>query len=419
MSAPSRFRVAKDPAPHWRDLWSSPRRAISASRDQEPESGKYLFARGRQAIYFALKGLGVQPGEAVLVPSFICDSVTAPILAAGVRVVFYRVRRDCSFDWPDIERRIQPGVRALIAVHYFGFAAAIRQCRASCDRLGFLMIEDCAHLLDGEAEGGPLGSFGDAAIFSWRKSLPLEDGGELVMKTVRAPLDIRWKRESALQTLKCAWHAWERIAEPRPSSVSQASPRQDSADRSGLGGANPLDANLNSSSEESAEETFSVEQSGIPISRVSRRLLRNADLGKCAAQRRENYRYLEAKLSLLNGVTLLRPSLPDGACPMLFPVFFDNFPNAHLALRAKGIPAVTWGGVRPSILDLREFPEAAFLYDNLVLLPVHQSLTRQDLDVIAEAAAAVRRERDTAHGTGHVFEGARNSAAPEASKVHS
>ena len=46
----------------------------------------------------------------------------------------------------------------------------------------------------------------------------------------------------------------------------------------------------------------------------------------------------------------------------------------HIELRALGIPAVTWGGVRDSRISAREFPEADFLYERLVFLPIHQDL---------------------------------------------
>jgi perosamine synthetase len=413
-SAPH-FRMSKDPWPRWRDLWS----ASEAGADPlVRKSGRLLFARGRQAIYFALKGLSVQPGEAVLVPSFICDSVTAPIRAAGVRVVFYRVRRDLSLDWSDIEKRIESGTRALLAVHYFGFPTAMRQCREFCDQSGLFLIEDCAHLLEGKSGGEPLGTMGDAAIFSWRKSLPLEDGGELLLRTVRAPLDLNWERRSILRTLKSIWHVWERMIVSRSSSTAADSPRWHSTGSKGVDRGNEVESQAEFLSNESSEETLFAAQSASPVSCISRLLLQNADLGKCAAKRRRNYLYLQDKLRAVEGVSFLHPSLPEGACPMLFPLFFDDYPNAHLALRSKGIPAVTWGGVRPPLLDVSEFPEAAFLYDNLVLLPVHQSLDPQDLEVIAEVVAEVRRERGTSRQAAEAPGTARSAAGAETSRVH-
>jgi dTDP-4-amino-4,6-dideoxygalactose transaminase len=58
-----------------------------------------------------------------------------------------------------------------------------------------------------------------------------------------------------------------------------------------------------------------------------------------------------------------------------------------LSLRERGIPAATWGGVRPQGLDPKQFADADFLYDNLVFLPVHQDLTSDSLQRIIEVVA--------------------------------
>jgi hypothetical protein len=83
-------------------------------------------------------------------------------------------------------------------------------------------------------------------------------------------------------------------------------------------------------------------------------------------------------------------------CPWVFPLFFDGLANAHLLLRSRGIPAVTWGGVRPPAINSVNFPEADFLYDNLVFLPVHQNLTAEALHQVVEAVHEVR----ATHGAG-------------------
>ena len=74
------------------------------------------------------------------------------------------------------------------------------------------------------------------------------------------------------------------------------------------------------------------------------------------------------------------------------PLFFEGMPSAHLPLRDLGIPAVTWGGVRYPAISKQDFPDADFLYDNLVFLPIHQCLEEKDLDLIIEAAGSVRQK---------------------------
>jgi dTDP-4-amino-4,6-dideoxygalactose transaminase len=63
--------------------------------------------------------------------------------------------------------------------------------------------------------------------------------------------------------------------------------------------------------------------------------------------------------------------------------------DAHLALRANGIPAVTWGGVIHSTLPIQEFPEADFLYHHLVMLPIHQSIDDAGVRMMIDTLAKV------------------------------
>src|SRR5262249_14275549 len=119
-----------------------------------------------------------------------------------LQVDFYSTKRDCTVDLLDIIGRITPTTRALLVVHYFGFPQGIHELREICKRHQIALIEDCAHVLCGDIDGQPLGSFGDAAIFSWRKFLPIYDGGELVINRP-GPLEaIELANETALFTLK-------------------------------------------------------------------------------------------------------------------------------------------------------------------------------------------------------------------------
>ncbi len=98
---------------------------------------------------------------------------------------------------------------------------------------------------------------------------------------------------------------------------------------------------------------------------------------------------LGERIQGIRGVTSLFPRLDEGVCPWVYPLRFEGRPKAHLELRAMGIPAIAWDGVRPAGIFPDEFPRADFLYDNLVMLPVHQSLRRRDLELIAESVERV------------------------------
>src|SRR5262249_29618527 len=110
----------------------------------------YVFS-GRTAIFQGLRILRILPGERVLVPAFNCASLVEPILRHGAKVAFYRVNGDCSADFVDIERRIDSQTRAIVVIHYFGFPERIERFRELCATRRLALIEDCAHVLAGEA----------------------------------------------------------------------------------------------------------------------------------------------------------------------------------------------------------------------------------------------------------------------------
>jgi dTDP-4-amino-4,6-dideoxygalactose transaminase len=371
------FAVAKEPVPSWADLF---RVALTNGKTSE---SRFLFARGRQAIYFALAALGVPSGDAVLVPAYVCNSVTAPIRAYGAKVVFYRVDRNGVPDLIDAGARLDSSTRAMVAVHYFGFPTIIRECQAFCRRFNLQLIEDCAHVLQGDLEGSALGSFGDAAVFSWRKQLPLSNAGELVLRTPHTLPPMDWVPESTTETLREAWDVLDQKLRTVRSPIFR---KVYSALRGVLRSGTPQT--------DEKVQAFESRQAGRPISHISKRLLLQTNLAGVAQRRRENYRYLLRKLQNVSGIRYFASSISDNECPLIFPLVFELDPNACRKLRKRGIPATTWADARPSELSLAAFPEAAFLFDHLVFLPIHQSLRQSDLDLVASEVSAVAKEQE-------------------------
>jgi len=129
----------------------------------------------------------------------------------------------------------------------------------------------------------------------------------------------------------------------------------------------------------------------LPMSRISHWTLRRSDVSAIVAKRRENYAFLLRQLSSISGIRMVFPDLGARHCPWVFPVVFEGIEGAHLTLRARGIPAVTWGAVRHPSMPSGEFPVAEFLYKNLVMLPVHQDLCEPDLHAIVQESRSICR----------------------------
>jgi len=377
MKARSRFKLRKEPVLEWSLLRFG--EGNSKNEERTLASDAQRPCQARYAIFLALRELGLEPGDEVLAPSYVCAAAVNPILAYGCQPAFYPITAQCEIHLSQLESKIHSRTRAVLAVHYFGFPDPnLQQLRDLCNRRNLLLIEDCAHVLWGEWRGILLGKIGDASVFSYRKFLPIPDGAGLRLSRSGVPAATRVRREPYRQTLKHAINLaegrWPRLSDIlRPSKPATVEVTEEDA----------------SSGRLSHEGDFDPLQLDRGTSRVSQWVLKHTQIEEVVRCRRRNYLELSARLQNIPGAQLLFPELPAGVCPWTLPLRIDGQPLAHRALRRMGIPAVAWDAMRPPELEVPKFPDAGFLYDNLFFLPVHQSLAPHDIDAMVAAVAQV------------------------------
>ena len=142
-----------------------------------------FFSLGRHALAEALRAAGINAGDKILLPDFICRDVLASLAAVGAQVVWYPVGEDLR---PASAVETWPEASAVVAVNYFGFPQPLEPFCAYAARTGAVLIEDNAHgFLSRDGAGRWLGTRGNAGIFSLRKILPLADGAALVVHDPR------------------------------------------------------------------------------------------------------------------------------------------------------------------------------------------------------------------------------------------
>ena len=384
-----RFTVAKDPRLLWAMLHQSfQRRGIVSPLPGKPT---YDFFWSRNALYHGLRALGISSGDNVLVPAFFCATPLEAILQYGAKVKFYNIRRDCSPDFGDLEAKIDQRTRAVLAVHYFGFPGPMRQFQELCKAYHLYLIEDCAHVLIGECAGAALGSFGDISIFSWRKFLPVYDGGHLVINNPRLHVDVPWVKHSLSFSLKVAKNIFDKLLDDSSSKVIKTMSHLLQLPLAMgrpllLGGQRQLRAiTINNRSGD-----FDISLVNLHMSALSRYIIQGLDIPAIFEKRRSNAIYLLDVIKSLPRISPFFPEIPDGVCPWVFPILAEGQQDFHLALRTRGIPAVTWGDCIHSTLPIEEFPDAEFLYRNLVLLPTHQSLEKSDMQDIIKIMGEVK-----------------------------
>jgi hypothetical protein len=138
----------------------------------------YAFAR--QALVEALRLIGVESGDEVLVPSLICKDVLASIHTLGATPVFFEVDHNLN---PIGLDQISSS-KAVLVVNYFGFAQDLAPFNRYCERTGAVLIEDNAHgHLSADPLGVVLGTRSPVGITSIRKTLRVPDGATLTVNS--------------------------------------------------------------------------------------------------------------------------------------------------------------------------------------------------------------------------------------------
>lgn len=137
---------------------------------------------GTSALYLALTGLGVGPGDEVIVPGFTFVATMSAVVYARAMPVLAEVDRSFDLDPADVESRITERTRAIVAVHMLGGVAHIEALREMADRHGLALIEDACQAFGATYQGRWAGSFGHAGVFSFNeyKTITCGDGGMLV-----------------------------------------------------------------------------------------------------------------------------------------------------------------------------------------------------------------------------------------------
>ncbi|WP_131738033.1 DegT/DnrJ/EryC1/StrS family aminotransferase [Actinomadura roseirufa] len=121
---------------------------------------------GTSALLAGLAALGVGPGDEVIVPGYTFIASIASVVTAGAVPVLAEIDETLGLDPHDVEAKITPRTKAIMAVHMLGSPADVPVLREIADRYGIALIEDVAQACGGSVGGRRLGAFGDVGAFS-------------------------------------------------------------------------------------------------------------------------------------------------------------------------------------------------------------------------------------------------------------
>ena len=145
-------------------------------------------ASGTDALILALRVCGVRPGDEVVLPAFTFVATGSAVSALGAKPVFADIRPETyNIDPAELERRVTPRTRAILAVHLYGLAADMDPILSFSKAHKLPVIEDNAQAIGASYKGRRTGSLGDAACISFYPTKNLGAYGDAGMVVSNSP----------------------------------------------------------------------------------------------------------------------------------------------------------------------------------------------------------------------------------------
>lgn len=385
---PRRRPLPKAPVLDWDDLLGA---ATSHPRCIADLPNLAYTSSGRAALHAALLQMDLPAGSHVLVPTYHCPTMIAPVIEAGHVPRFYGIHSDGAPLLSNLATE-GPRPRVMFVAHYFGLARSLATVRSWCDENGVLLVEDCAHCYFGMAGERPVGHWGDYAITSLSKFFPVPEAGLLGSATrPLVPLGLQppgWRAQ-----VKAAWdalhhahdhgrltglsHAVRAVLaltgkhrDPDAHDASTASPIQPMAPTALCG---TSDCDMKRISQEA--------------SAAARWIHQHASEVRVASLRRSRFEQLVHALAAAPGAHVLLSSLPEGGAPYVLPLWVEGADRAdwvYHRMRALRLPVFRWDRLWEGTPTLND--DQGPLWSRQVLqLLCHQSLSENDVEGIAQA----------------------------------
>jgi len=326
-----------------------------------------FYMLGREALLSALIHLGLKKGDGVIVPAYMCSSTLEPLEAYGLEIVFIDVDQQLRLPMDQLRVLICDNqVKALLAVHYFGFTQKIDEILSLCCQHGVKVIEDASHSFLSQSLSRTSKRRADAEIFSMRKSLPVHDGGALRLnsKNTTRCIDkqcLSWVSDIKNILIRLA----ERVLIKLDLNIY----------------ADAITKLKNNTRRFSNSGKMNTEVSPCLPSWSLKKYLSNESYLKETRQRiTRNFTQLADALTAMGfklAINDIEYNVPQ-AC-----VIYDNKGGLVDYLREQGVGAWRWPAEEmPEVVasQAEKYPNANHYNKTLVLLPIHQSVSAQQIN---------------------------------------
>jgi len=353
----------------------------------------FYYFSARYALAGGLTALELKSGDAVLLPSYNCGAEIDPILHSKIKPVFYKIGKNLLVDYDDLVKKVTEDVKAILVTHFLGFPQPVDQIKRICTEKNLFLIEDCAHALLSTYNGKPLGSYGDVSVFSLLKTLPIPNGGVLLINnrnishnhfpenpnpfatSFYAAELLRYKtcgnknliKENGLNLLYGGvYFSLSSVRLLLAGFRKYVNPK-------GLYLVKP-DSNL-----------FVENLCSWGISGLSKRIIDRTNFEEIKNVRRRNFEYLLNYFHKNERGILPFNELPPGVCPLFFPIILESAEKSetlYTMLKNKGVVTHPWWDRFHPAVQWDEFPDVVYLKTRFFGIPIHQDLTLNHIDLM-------------------------------------
>ena len=317
---------------------------------------------GRTATQYVLQELLEKaPLKKAYLPSYTCETVIAPFVKMGYRILFYDVDQTLM---PLLDFALLDEICVFLFHGYFGFPLCNNEFLSECKKRGIFVLHDITHTM---FSNGGISGQADYLIGSVRKWFGVAAGGFAVLQIGRfqtkpAPCDFRYihLRNDAFKLKR----AYMQGGAPSAKSAFQQ---------------------INFEAMEYLTDNAGVQKSD----RESVEIVKHFDLNEMVRKRRENFLFLRDVIAETDGLRPAFNELPDGVCPLYFPVFSERRDDVKKQLIQNDIYTPTHWPV-PDYIDVNLYPGTADIYHTIFSIPCDQRYDIDDMNRIKEAIKCLK-----------------------------
>ena len=358
--------ISARPYPSIKTLFSSP--------------GYFDFSRfefhslGREALLHCVIKLGLQIGDKIIIPAYICESSIKPLRSYGFNLIFIDINNDLSIPIDKLKILISDKkIKALLLVHYFGLLLELDDIVALCDEFSVKVVEDASHGLMSQLLRNKKNIMGDAEVFSMRKNLPILDGGAFRINRIYKD-EVKISNNKYVSIILEIKYLILRFFEKFLA----------------ISGINIYSQWINNTKTKlrnhKNDETYNHNiEPYKPSWQLSKYLGDKNYIKSSQIKIIQNFTILSYELKAL-GFRLFADSLEDNIVPQVC-IIYDDKGGLIDHLRSKGIGAYRWPDME--ILDEvkhnpSQYPNTVFFDKNLALIPIHQSIGMKEINHIVK-----------------------------------